>query len=135
MKLPLYLALAAATLTLTACSNASAAQVEACNARGGEVVSEYFIYKAGGDGFFESEIESGSLEFCKSRTGTIGEVYNDEVLEATTGFFSDEDNNAVFDACKKRNGRVYETTEYSNDQTHYYWLCVQDGRVLNLISY
>lgn len=119
--------------SLTACSNATDADIAACEDRGGEVVYDKFVYDSDG-GIFNSAIDSGDLEYCKLESGAIGAVYNEVVTQVETGFWGDDEANVrVFNRCNKRQGTTYVTEYYANDTVYYYWLCVQDGRVLELI--
>lgn len=127
------LSCALAVASLTACSYATDEDVAACEARGGTVTAQAFVYDEDG-GVFNSAIDSGELEYCELQSGAIGAVYNEVVSETRDGFWGDDESNiTVFKRCNKRQGVTYVTEYYANDTVYYYWLCVQDGRVLELI--
>lgn len=99
---------------------------------GGEIVSEKYPFK---DGFFGSD--SGRLYTCSDPSGAILEVYNDQVTQVDTGFFGDnKDNRQVFTECTAAGGETYDTTKTQKvgktTVTKHYFLCVQDGRVIEI---
>lgn len=117
-----------ALAVLSGCS-VSAEEKAACEADGGVVTSDSFLYKHGW-----WDIRSGSLHYC-SMNGTIREVYNKEIHEANEGLFGmNADNAQVFRECEARGGRTYETSVTSGKSTSYYNVCIQDGRYVQLLD-